>query len=159
MKMLAARKKKKIIADKSLSSGEKARQLFQQGENCAQAVLQATCPDVTEEIVAMAEVFGGGIADSKCLCGALNGGAVALSLQGKSDKASRLVAVFQARFKTTCCKGLSAPYPWMSKKHLENCRELTATTADLVQFLLHEETSRAENHACLKSLTLRRKQD
>ena len=90
------------------------------------------------EIVEMAKVFGGGIDDSKCLCGAVAGGTMSLSLQGQEDKASELVEEFRAQFKNTCCKGLTARYEWLSKEHIQGCRELTAETAALVARLLEK---------------------
>lgn len=138
MKIFASRNKEKILADKSLSAGEKAHRLYDLGENCAQAVLQATCVGVNSEIIEMASVFGGGIDDSKCLCGAVTGGAMSLSLQGKAHKASRLVEEFKNKYRTTCCKGLTLPYQWMSREHLENCRAMTAGTADMVARLLEK---------------------
>ncbi len=140
MKMFANRRKKKILADGRLSAGEKARRLYDIGDNCAQAVLQATCPGVSDEMVAVADVFGGGIDDSKCLCGAVAGGAMALSLQAKGSKASRLVADFKAKYRTTCCKGLTAPYLWLSREHIDSCREMTAETAEMVARLLAGES-------------------
>ena len=136
MKLFRKKRRSKILADDSLSAGEKARKLYRAGDNCAQAVLQATCPSASEELVEMAGVFGGGIDDSKCLCGAVTGATISLQLQGKGSRASQLIDAFKQQYKTTCCKGLTARYQWLSKEHLESCRELTAETADLVANLL-----------------------
>ncbi len=138
MKLFRKKRRNKILADNGLSAGEKARKLYRAGDNCAQAVLQATFPAASEELVEMAEVFGGGIDDSKCLCGAVTGATMSLSLQGHGDKASQLVEAFKQQYKTTCCKGLTAQYQWLSREHLESCRELTAETADLVAKLLQK---------------------
>lgn len=138
MKIFTRKRRKKILENDRSTPAEKARKLYRSGDNCAQAVLQATCPGVTEEIVEMAKAFGGGIDDSKCLCGAVAGGTMSLSLQAQGDKASMLVSEFSAQFKTTCCKGLTARYEWLSKEHIQSCRELTVETADIVARLLEK---------------------
>jgi len=138
MRLFARKKREKILAALDRSAGEKARDLYRAGDNCAQAVLQATCPGVSEELVEMADVFGSGIADSKCLCGAIAGGAMSLSLQGQGKKAAQLIEQFKGRNRTTCCKGLTARFVWLSREHLDNCRELTADTANLVEQLLND---------------------
>jgi len=51
-----------------------AGELFDRGNNCTQAVLQAVSGRNDPEFLAMAEGFGGGIGDSGCLCGAVTGG-------------------------------------------------------------------------------------
>ena len=138
MKIFTRKKRKKILASQADTAGEKARKLYRAGDNCAQAVLQATCPGVSDEMIDMANVFGGGIDDSKCLCGAVAGGAMSLSLQGEGKKASQLVEQFREQYRTTCCKGLTARIEWLSKEHIENCREMTAETAEIVEKLLKE---------------------
>ena len=138
MKIFRRKKRKKILSDETLTAGEKARKLYRAGDNCAQAVLQATCAGASEEMIAMADVFGGGIDNSKCLCGAVTGATISLSLQGHGDKASRLVDAFREQYRTTCCKGLTARFEWMSREHLEACREMTAETADMVNRLLKD---------------------
>jgi len=138
MRLFTRKKREKILAAAERSAGEKARDLYRAGDNCAQAVLQATCTGVSEELVAVADVFGGGIADSKCLCGAIAGGAMSLSLQGQGKKAALLIEQFKARNRTTCCKGLTARFAWLSREHIDNCREMTADTADLVEQLLKD---------------------
>jgi len=129
-------RRKKILADSVASAGEKAGKLFDAGYNCTQSVLQATCPQAGDDLVKMADAFGGGIGDSKCLCGAVTGGVMALGLQGKGAVSGELVAAFRTRNRTTCCKALSAPYTWLSREHLANCRRLTVETAEEVARLL-----------------------
>jgi len=129
-------RRRKVLADNTTSAGEKAGKLFDAGYNCTQSVLQATCPQAGADLIKMAEAFGGGIGDSKCLCGAVTGGVMALGLQGKGSISGELVAAFRARNRTTCCKALSAPYPWLSHEHLANCRRLTSETAEAVARLL-----------------------
>jgi C_GCAxxG_C_C family probable redox protein len=120
------------------SVGERAGRLFDGGMNCAQAVLQATTGNDDPQLLRMAEAFGGGIGGSKCLCGAVSGGVMALGLLGKGKKAAKLVAAFKERNKFTCCIALSRPYRWKSREHLANCRKLTVEAAVVVERLLGE---------------------
>jgi len=118
------------------SVGEKAGRLFDSGFNCTQSVLQATIGLDDPQLMKMAEAFGGGIADTKCLCGAISGGVMALGLKGKGKRARKLMEEFVARNRITCCKGLTAPYRWLSREHLANCRRITVETAEMVARLL-----------------------
>lgn len=117
------------------SAGERAGRLFDTGLNCAQAVLQATA-GADEKMLQMSAAFGGGVGGSKCLCGAVTGGVMALGLSGQSHKAGKLVALFRDRNKVTCCKSLSASYQWKSPEHLANCRRITVETAEMTEALL-----------------------
>jgi C_GCAxxG_C_C family probable redox protein len=115
---------------------EKAGLLFDGGYNCAQAVLQATTGRSDPEMLAMAKAFGGGIGESGCLCGAVTGGVMALGLLGAGERNGALVAAFRQEFRTTCCRGLSKDYRWMSRAHKANCRKLTVAAAAMVEQLL-----------------------
>lgn len=69
--------------------GERARELFLQGYNCAQAVACAFC-DVTgltmEESARMASSFGGGLGRLREVCGTVSGAALVLGIvEGYSD--------------------------------------------------------------------------
>jgi C_GCAxxG_C_C family probable redox protein len=121
---------------------ERAGVLFDGGYNCAQAVLQATTGRSDPELLAMAEAFGSGIGESGCLCGAVTGGVMALALQGKGARNGDLVAAFRKEFRTTCCRGLSKDYHWLSREHLTNCRRLTVGAAAMVEKLLDQEPRR-----------------
>ena len=114
----------------------KAGALYDGGYNCAQAVLQAATGRSDPELLAMAEAFGGGIGASGCLCGAVTGGVMALGLKGQGERSGELVAAFRAEFRTTCCRGLSKDYRWLSREHKANCRRITVATAGMVAKLL-----------------------
>lgn len=117
---------------------EKAGVLFDGGYNCAQAVLQATTGRSDPELLAIAEAFGGGIGKSGCLCGAVTGGVMALGLMGQGARNGELVAAFRREFRTTCCRGLSKDYRWLSREHKANCRKLTVAAAGMVEELLNK---------------------
>lgn len=114
----------------------KAGALYDGGYNCTQAVLQATTGRSDPELLAMAEAFGGGIGASGCLCGAVTGGVMALGLKGQGARSGELMAAFREEFRTTCCRGLSKDYRWLSREHKANCRRITVATAGMVAKLL-----------------------
>jgi len=115
---------------------QRAGMLYASGLNCAQAVLQATTGNDDAALMEMAKAFGGGIGGSKCLCGAVSGGVMALGLSGKGDKAAKLVAAFKERNRATCCVALTRGFDWKSCEHLANCRRITEETAEMVEHLL-----------------------
>lgn len=115
---------------------EHAGGLFASGLNCTQAVLQATAGVDDPAMMEMAEAFGGGIGGSKCLCGAVTGGVMALGLKGKGKRSKKLVQQFKEHYRVTCCSALSRPYKWKSREHLANCRKITEETAAMVEKLL-----------------------
>jgi C_GCAxxG_C_C family probable redox protein len=124
----------KSVTDESVR--DRAGSLFASGLNCAQAVFQAAAGVEDPDLMEMAKAFGGGIGGSKCLCGAISGGVMALGLKGKGGRAGELVALFKDRHKVTCCSALSRPYEWKSREHLANCRKLTEDAAEMVDKLL-----------------------
>jgi C_GCAxxG_C_C family probable redox protein len=120
------------------SAGARAGRLFASGLNCAQAVLQATTGIDDPQMMQLAEPFGGGIGGSKCVCGAVTGGVMALGLRGKGKLAGKLVSAFTERNRVTCCVALSRPYAWKSREHLANCRRITEEAAEMAASLLRE---------------------
>ena len=119
-----------------LSAAEKAGEYFDQGFNCAQAVLKANGESPDPQLMEIAKSFGAGIAGAKCLCGAVSGGVMALSLRGAGKVSDKLVAEFKQRHRTSCCAGLSKPYRWKSAEHRQNCRALTVSAADITEQIL-----------------------
>jgi C_GCAxxG_C_C family probable redox protein len=117
---------------------ERAGRLFASGFNCTQAVLKATAGIDDPRMMEMAKAFGGGVGGSKCLCGAVSGGVMALGWNGKGNKAEKLVAAFKERHRVTCCVALTKPYKWKSPEHLSSCRKITEETAEIVERLLKE---------------------
>jgi C_GCAxxG_C_C family probable redox protein len=139
--MLGAFRKRRArnTAARAAGCAAKAGALFDGGYNCAQAVLQAVTGRSDPELLTMAEAFGGGIGESGCLCGAVTGGVMALALSGQPGRGGELVAAFRAEFRTTCCRGLTKNYQWLSPEHLANCRGLTVAAAAMVERLLAAE--------------------
>ena len=124
--------KQKLSPNITETPGEVAGRLYDEGLNCAQAVLQATTGRDDTELLTMAKAFGGGIGGAKCLCGAVAGGVMALGLKGKGRRSGKLVKAFRKQHRITCCAGLTAQYSWKSHEHLASCRRLTVATAELV---------------------------
>ncbi len=118
------------------SLAEIAGRLFDQGYSCIRSVLQATGGSNNHELLAATAGFSCGIGKSGCLCGAITGGVMALGLNWRADRAADLMAAFKAVFQTTCCRGLSKNYTWMSEEHQANCRKITMMTAGLVEAML-----------------------
>ncbi len=127
-----------------LAVGERAGEWFDRGLNCAQAVLCAHCGELDPQLMAIGKSFGGGIAGAKCLCGAVSGGVMALSIKGKGTQSDKLVAAFRKKHRMTCCSGLSKSYRWKSPEHRANCRMLTVSAAELVEKILCGEDPLAE---------------
>lgn len=120
------------------SAGERAGELFASGLNCAQAVLQATTGIDEPRMMKTAEAFGGGVGGSKCLCGAVSGGVLALGWSGKGGESAKLMEAFRKANRVTCCVALSRPYKWKSPEHQANCRRITEETAEVVEQLLRK---------------------
>ncbi len=115
---------------------ELAGELFDGGLSCTRAVFQAVTGSNNRELLAMTTGFSCGLGKSGCLCGAVSGGVMALGLRGRGNQSGQLVAAFKAVFQTTCCRGLSKGYHWMSLEHQANCREITVRTTVLVEKIL-----------------------
>ena len=94
-----------------MDHAERARELFLQGYNCAQAVLCAFC-DVTglpmDEAARLASSFGGGIGRLREFCGALSGAEMVLGL----------------------ARGYAVPDSAAKKIHYERVRALAARFTD-----------------------------
>lgn len=71
------------------NKADRAKELFLEGYNCAQAVFGAFCEDFGIDFelgVKLASGFGGGIARRREVCGAVSGGVMVLSMvHGYSD--------------------------------------------------------------------------
>ncbi|MFA5516054.1 MAG: C-GCAxxG-C-C family protein [Desulfuromonadales bacterium] len=132
------RRKTKRNTQENTNAREEAGRLFAAGQNCAQAVLQATTGIDDPQMLKMAKAFGGGVGGSKCLCGAVSGGVMALGLREKGHLADRLVDEFRQAQGATCCIALSRKFRWNSKEHKANCRLITEETAETVARLLEK---------------------
>lgn len=149
---------------------EKARMLFLEGYNCAQAVYAAFC-DVTgvdaEDALRLSSSFGGGIGRLREVCGAVSGmamvaGAVAGYSEAKAPEKKdahyaliqRLCTSFKTEFGSYICRELLAlptgPYePTPAKRNRafyqrRPCADFVAGAARILDAWLEERE--AENH-------------
>lgn len=135
---------------------EEAEQLFREGKfYCSEAVMASIRNqfklDITDEVIAMASGFPVGIGKSKCVCGAVSGGVMALGLffgrtEGSTPKdpksvktlemANALQAYFKANNKLLCCSVLTKGMDMASGEHKTQCirftGEIAAKTAELI---------------------------
>jgi len=121
-----------------MSAAKIAGELFDKGHSCTRAVLQASGGSTNHELLAATAGFSCGIGKSGCLCGAITGGVMALGLNWRADRSADLIAAFKETFQTSCCRGLSKSYEWMSEEHQINCRKITVTAAGMVEKLLYD---------------------
>jgi C_GCAxxG_C_C family probable redox protein len=120
-----------------MSAAKIAGELFDEGHGCTRAVLQASAGSTSQELLAATAGFSCGIGKSGCLCGAITGGVMALGLNWRADRSADLIAAFKETFQTSCCRGLSKSYEWMSEEHQRNCRKITVAAAGMVEKLLY----------------------
>jgi C_GCAxxG_C_C family probable redox protein len=122
---------------------------------CAEAVLvvlnQGLGGDLPPETaVRIASALPEGLGRRGCLCGALNGGALALGLfLGRSGPGFRngtkvrkavgqLHDRFKTAFKSTCCRVLTKSLIYGSEEHFRHCARMTGTAArESAAILLH----------------------
>jgi hypothetical protein len=79
----------------------------------------------------MAKAFGGGVGGSKCLCGAVSGGVMALGWNGKSQGGN-----WSRRSEHIRLPAASPSKPTNGKAEHSQCRKITEETAEIVERLL-----------------------
>lgn len=120
---------------------------------CSEAVLlvvnEAFGGDLTPALcLRLGSGFCHGMGGAGCVCGALSGGELALSLflsphhaEGLSERKFRKLSKelhdrFRERFNTTCCRELIKPLRHDRKARKANCQSLTGVGAELVAELM-----------------------
>jgi C_GCAxxG_C_C family probable redox protein len=100
--------------------------------------------------VRIASALPDGFGGSGCLCGALNGGALALGLflggngprvrngNRARSKTRMLHQMFVDRFDSPCCRLLTRDVKYNSKAHFQQCSELTGAAAEMAARLILE---------------------
>ena len=116
--------------------------------NCAEAVSKAVleaggcAPQVVDVVVASACGFGAGIGGAGCVCGALAGGVMALSVLANGDKkiireqSRQLHANFVEKHKVTCCRALGRGLAYGTPERKQYCAELVRDVAELAVKLI-----------------------
>ena len=127
-----------------------AEDLFKAGKfYCSEAIMAAIRknfdPSMPKEVIAMASGFPVGIGRSKCTCGAVSGGVLALGyffgrtegsspLDPKSVKTIELAYELQDDFKKNhkvlCCSILTRGMDMAAKEHLNQCVAFTGEVAE-----------------------------
>lgn len=137
------------MTDSAASVADRADAYFQQGHNCAQAVLKAVaevrgleCPGC---IPAVALAMGGGIGRTGHACGAVTGAVMVIGLamdraargglverkQAACGAAGRFVKAFIAEFGSADCRGILG-FDWsepgaMARAERENAKQVRCT--------------------------------
>jgi C_GCAxxG_C_C family probable redox protein len=132
------------------TAGELAGNKFREGFNCAESVLRAFRDelklDISDDALKIATAFGGGLGHAGCLCGALSGAVMVLSLLDGRNSAteSREPAYGSARefheafsrtFGGTCCRALNR-FELGSREQRKQCLKITSDTANLLMEML-----------------------
>ncbi len=139
--------------------GKDAEDLFRGGFFCSEALMSSIRSnfelDVPEEVIAMASGFPVGIGRSKCLCGAVSGGVMALGLffgrtvQGdpKVEKNLAVAKELHDYFKEAtgknalCCRVLTKEFDMSKGEHKEQCIHFTGMVARKVAQIIIRELS------------------
>ncbi len=119
-----------------------AREEMKSGHNCCQAVLLAASQvwnmPITEDVLAAASLFGGGIG-SGCTCGALAGMVMASGIRQKSEPhpqgeklAQHLHDEFKQNFGATCCRAIKKKRSGLQNIGNRACVDLTGQTAAIL---------------------------
>ncbi|GAA0751274.1 C-GCAxxG-C-C family protein [Clostridium sartagoforme] len=146
---------KKEVSVKKIS--QDAEDLFRGGFFCSEALISSIRSnfelDVPEEIISMASGFPVGIGRSKCLCGAVSGGVMALGLffgrtkQGDSKVEKNLEVAKELHdwFKEAngknalCCRILTKGFDMSAGAHKEQCIHFTGMVAGKVAEIIVRE--------------------
>lgn len=136
--------KKEISVEKVRKDAE---ELFRGGFFCSEAVVSAIRSnfelDIPEEVIAMASGFPVGIGRSKCLCGAVSGGVMALGIffgrtvqkDPKVEKNLEVAKELHDYFKESngknalCCRILTKEFDMGQGEHKEQCIRFTGMVA------------------------------
>jgi C_GCAxxG_C_C family probable redox protein len=134
------------IAERQAGVRQQATDLFVDGFNCAEAILRVFRKelnlDLGDNAVKIASGFGCGLGRAGCICGALTGCVMVISLlQGRTSpgqnrepvyaSAHEFHRVFSDHFGTSCCRVLN-PHLFGSEENLRNCQRITGETAGLL---------------------------
>ena len=125
----------------NMTKGELARTNFQNGCNCAQAVLLAFCEDYgmdRDTAMMIAASFGAGMAGLRSTCGTVTGANMVIGLAKGSDRADanaafrEFAAAFTEKNGSLVCKELLG----MRSKTRLTCADLCQDAGDLLERLL-----------------------
>ncbi len=133
--------KKKLKMVIAMTKGELARYNFQNGCNCAQAVLLAFCEDYgmdKDTAMMIAASFGSGMAGLRSTCGTVTGANMVIGLAKGSSRADanaafrEFAAAFTEKNGSIVCKELLG----MRIKTRLTCADLCQDAGDLLEKIL-----------------------
>ena len=127
--------------DNTMTKGQLAKQYFNSGLNCAQAVAMAFKDDVNlteEQLKKVSIAFGGGFGRTRSVCGTVSGMTIVIGLLASNgdDKLAvypieqRAIELFKERFGTIICADL------LDKRI--PCADICEVAADIAFDLLKE---------------------
>ncbi len=140
----------------SMAIGRRAANLFATGQLwCGEAVFYVLNkalggglpPELAQQL---ASGLGQGIGGRGCVCGALNGGALAIGLflgnhrigwatnREVMQLCGRLHDDFRRQFGATCCRSLTRNLEEGSGRHIRRCARHTATAAEMAAAIILE---------------------
>lgn len=137
-------KKPEEFTEKQKHIADVCSQRLASGFHCSEAIVKVFNEEYglnySPETIKMATGLAGGVGGAKCLCGAVNAGALVLSSiygrdeLGKDDKVAfasikELHDSFKEKYKTTCCVALTNKIEWGKPSHLEQCSKYVHWTA------------------------------
>ena len=157
MKSIVEYKAKSVSPE---SVRKRAEDLYREGFFCCEAVVSAIRSefevDVPEEVIAMASGMSVGVGRSGCLCGAVNGGVLALGMffgrtepLGPHDPSVNYLMNLTNELHTwfrdnngkhsTCCRVLTREFDMGQGEHKEQCIRFTGMCAFKVAEILCRE--------------------
>ncbi len=132
---------------------KQAKLNYENGLSCSEAIITAAeeigiCKfNDINEIHKIASMFSNGMLNG-CLCGALAGSQIVLgcifgrniSERSKMSKliSAKFIQTFKEKRKTTCCRALSAPYRDNPVERRENCANIVAESAHILEDLVNQ---------------------
>ena len=123
-----------------------AERLYRDGDYyCSEAIISTIRkyldPNMPEQAIAMGSGFPVGVGGSKCICGAVSGGIIALGyffgrVTPKDTKVQKAMSLskelhdsFQENHKVLCCKILTKGMELGSSVHMDQCVAFTGEVA------------------------------
>lgn len=145
---------KKEISIKKVK--EDAENSFKIGDFfCSEAIVNSIRnnidPEMPEALISVASGFPVGIGRSKCVCGAVSGGVMAVSYffgrtKGADPKVNRnldlvyeLQEEFRKNHKVLCCKILTHGMDMAAKEHKDQCVSFTGEVAEIAARIISRE--------------------
>lgn len=122
---------------------------------CSEAIVNSIrnniAPEMPESLIAVASGFPIGIGKSKCVCGAVSGGVMAISYffgrtKGGDTKVNKnlelayeLQEEFRKNHKILCCKVLTNGMDMGAKEHKDQCVSFTGEVAEVAATIIARE--------------------